>query len=467
MNTSPNILFITDDQHRWDWLEMTRRYPVRTPHLARLASEGIWYRQTYSTCPLCMPARASLHSGLYAHQTGLDRNIGHWPFGIPMLPNVLRGLGYRTAAIGKLHVFEAVPERLDLLTVSDTIRHELGYDDLFEVSGKALAWHVDCEWTHELRRRGLLDLYREKSPRGQRACQPFDLSPDLYQDVFIGDRAVQWLQEVGTEKPFFLWAGLVSPHPPFDAPAEALARQADHAPSPIAPGNIDEDLWQERRRHYSAMVEIVDTQVGRLLQVLDERGLAGNTLVIFAADHGEMLEDRGLAGKCFPFDPSVRVPCLMRWPGHTPAGVATDALIELIDLPATCLEAASGSGMVADFLPGSTGRSLVEHWKDPAAPVRTHVFSEDGGQFCPAYTMIADGRWKYVLYPKNGEEALYDVLSDPGELTNRIADPSAKEIRDRLKTALLLHYSHNPAPHRLHAEYGDKPRKEDRCGART
>jgi arylsulfatase A-like enzyme len=84
---------------------MNGREPVRTPNLGRLASEGVWYRQTYSTSPLCMPARASLHNGLYAHRTGFDHNVGHWPFGIPMLPNVLRGLGYRTAAIGKLHVF--------------------------------------------------------------------------------------------------------------------------------------------------------------------------------------------------------------------------------------------------------------------------------------------------------------------------------------------------------------------------
>ncbi len=74
METPPNILFITDDQHRWDWLEMTRQYPVRSPNLARLACEGVWYRQTYSTCPICMLARASLHRDLYAHQTGLDRN---------------------------------------------------------------------------------------------------------------------------------------------------------------------------------------------------------------------------------------------------------------------------------------------------------------------------------------------------------------------------------------------------------
>ena len=442
---APNIVFITDDQHRWDYVEMTGRFPVRTPALARLAREGIWYRQVYSTCPLCMPARASLHNGLYAHQTGLDRNVGHWPFGIPMLPGVLRAHGYRTAAIGKLHVYEAVPEKLDLLTVGDTVRRELGYDELFEVSGKALAYYADCEWTHELRRRGVLERYRDPRAIASNEDRPFDLDPALYQDVFIADRAVQWLEQAPTDRPFFLWAGLVSPHPPFDAPASYLERQAPEAqPAPVEPGRISEAAWRLRRRHYAAMVELVDEQVGRMLATLDRRGLADNTLVIFTSDHGEMLMDHGLSGKCFPHDPSVRVPCLMRWPGRVPAGVVSDALVEIIDLPVTCLEAATGDPQPARLLPGSAGRSLAPHWASPSSRHRDEVYGEDGGQFCPPFQMIRNDHWKYVFYPRTGEERLFDMVTDPDECRDLSGHAALAAQRESLKSTLQQRLASTP-----------------------
>ena len=161
MPARPHILFITDDQHRYDFLEMTGQYPLATPHLGRLAAEGVWHRHAYSTCPLCIPARASLHTGLYGHQHGLTTNMGDWPAQLPTLPRALQAHGYHTAAIGKLHAFEGVPEQLDLTTVRDKVM-AFGYDELHEVSGKALACYLDCEWTYHMRRKGLLEAYRDQ-----------------------------------------------------------------------------------------------------------------------------------------------------------------------------------------------------------------------------------------------------------------------------------------------------------------
>jgi arylsulfatase A-like enzyme len=147
---APNILFITDDQHRYDYLEMTGQFPVSTPNLARLAREGVWHRHAYSVCPLCMPARCSLHTGLYAHQHGVTRNFRHWPLGLPAFPQLLRSSGYRTAAIGKVHVFEAVPERLDLESVREQVM-SFGYDELIEVAGKQMPYSgVQCDWSHDI-----------------------------------------------------------------------------------------------------------------------------------------------------------------------------------------------------------------------------------------------------------------------------------------------------------------------------
>ncbi len=414
MSHSPHILFITDDQHRYDFLEMTGNYPVRTPHLARLAAEGVWHRHAYSTCPLCIPARASLHTGLYGHQHGLTTNMGDWPPQLPTLPRALQEHGYHTAAIGKLHAFEGVPEHLDLTTVRDDVM-AFGYHELHEVSGKVLAYYLDCEWTHHMRRKGLLDAYRAAQSDGA----PFAFDEADYQDVYIADHVVEWLERYDDDRPFFLWAGLVSPHPPFDAPARWLPPEA--VPPPL--DNPDPEAWREQRALYAGMVNLVDAQMGRMLEVLERRGMLDDTLVLFVSDHGEMLGDHGLGGKCYPHDPSTRVPLLARYPALIPAGMVSDALVEITDLPATVLQVALGVASPQPFLPGSPGLSLAPHWQGEPGR-REFVYSEDGGHFCPPFQMVRTREWKYVYYPRDGSETLFDMRDDADECRNRAADPA-------------------------------------------
>jgi arylsulfatase A-like enzyme len=469
MNDIPSILFITDDQHRYDYLEMTGRFPVSTPNLARLAREGVWHRHAYSVCPLCMPARCSLHNGLYAHQHGVNQNLRHWPLGLTSFPQVLQAAGYRTAAIGKLHVYEGVPERLDLSTVRKQVM-SLGYDELIEVGGKSMAWYAQCDWTHDMDTKGLYQTYLAdgecRQANGDRAA-PFPLPTKEYHDIWIGDRCVDWLERYEGDQPFFLWAGLVSPHFPYNAPAEEVARH-DPALQPPCIDNPEPGDWPLRRAHYAAMVEIVDRQVGRLLEVLERRGLLDNTLIIFTSDHGEMLGDHGLSGKCRAYDPSTRVPCLARWPGHIRPGTVSEALIELIDLPATLVAAGTGGDEITSHLDRSPGRSLLPHWIDPALPVRPFVYSEDGGHFVPAWQMVRDHHWKYVVQTREhggsghtGEdparldlsrnagapfEWLFDLVNDPDECRNVADDPDNVKIKEELRMSLLQHVANTPAP---------------------
>ncbi len=462
MTQRPNILFITDDQHRYDWLEMAGG-PVRTPALARLAREGVWHRNANSVCPLCMPARCSMHNGLYAHQHGVTRNFRHWPLGLPMFPQVLRDSGYRTAAIGKVHVFEAVPEHLDLKTVQQQVK-SLGYDELIEVAGKQMPYSgVDCDWSHDMAARGLLETYRKN-------CQeplPFPLPEKHFHDTWTGDRCEKWLHDCPTDRPFYLWAGFCSPHPPYQAPASALARHRSEEQPPCIDNDKPGD-WPQRRAHYSAMVEEVDKQVGRLLDVLEERGLLDDTLVIFTSDHGEMLGDHGQAGKCYPHDPAVRVPLLARLPGCIPAGMVCDTPVELTDLPATCLDLALNCKDVTEYLPGSPGRSLAKLWRGEDGWVRDFAYSEDGGHFNRAYQMIRNECWKYVCYTEpspinhkkasredaqsrvNGcrqpDEILFDMVNDPNECLNVIDDPSNAEVKAKLRLQLLQHLANTPTP---------------------
>jgi len=413
-HTHPNILFITDDQHRHDWLGWIDDCPARTPHLDRLRREGIWHRHAYSNNPLCMPARCSLITGLFSRQSGQMDNTTDWPTAFPTMPQALQRQGYRTAMIGKLHAFEAIPTALDLTTVTDRV-HAFGFDHVHEVAGKTMAWHVDCEWTHHLRRHGLLDAYRAERPMRspvQNDGHPFPLDEEHYVDRYVGDHCVDWLKQHDPAQPFFLWAGFCSPHPAYDAPASRLADHPPEAmPAPI--DNPDPALWPLRRAHYAAMIEIIDEQVGRLLEVLDDRGLTENTLVIFVADHGEMLGEHDLNGKCWPHDPSIRVPCLARWPGHIAAGSVSDGLLSLIDLTATCIDVAGLC--ISDALPDSCARSLVDHWKTPAEDFRPFIYIENSGQFHPPWQLVRTRDHKLVRWLQDGSETLHSLTRDPHE----------------------------------------------------
>lgn len=424
----PNILFITDDQHRHDWLGWIDGCPARTPNLDRLRREGVWHRHCYSNNPLCMPARCSLINGLYSRQSGQMDNTTDWPTRFPTMPQALQKQGYRTAMIGKLHAFEAIPTALDLTTVADKIA-AFGFDHVHEVAGKTMAWHVDCEWTHHLRDHGLLDAYRAERPMRSPVANdghPFPFDEEHYVDRYVGDRCVDWLEQHDTAQPFFLWAGFCSPHPAYDAPA---ARLAGHPPEnmPLPIDNPDPARWPIRRAHYAAMIEIIDEQVGRLLDVLDRRGLTNNTLVVFVADHGEMLGEHDIDGKCWPHDPSIRVPCLARWPGHIPAGSVSDGLLNLVDLTATCVDA--GGANLADALPDSLARSLVPHWQNPTRDFRPFVYAENSGQFQPPWRLVRTRDRKLVHWLREDQRTLHDLEGDPheyGQLNDAAAEAALR-----------------------------------------
>jgi len=425
----------------YDYLEMIDKFPVKTPNLARLAREGIWYQHCYSNAPLCMPARCSLHNGLYSHQHGMMTNHGHWDFNLPTVQQALQKNGYATAAIGKLHVYEAMDCALDLTTVTEEVK-SLGYDFVHEISGKGLAWYVDCEWTHAMAQKGKLETYRqgrqfyESKEGGHAKCaHPFVLDEEDYMDRYIGNHVVDFLDKYDYEKPLFLWAGLVSPHPSFDATTGMLEGH-DPSEQPLAIDNPDPKRWEQNRTHYSAMVEEIDRQVGRMLKALEDQGQLDNTLVIFTSDHGEMLGDHGLEGKCHCYDPSTRVPLLMRYPAEINARQIRDCMVELTDLPATLLDAAGITANAGELLPGTPGKSLVPTWNNPNASVRDFAFSEDGGQFYPAFKMIRDHHYKLVYYLDDKRYALYDMQNDPDECQDLANDGTYNNIIQKMSKSL-------------------------------
>lgn len=210
------------------------------------------------------------------------------------------------------------------------------------------------------------------------ASAPSVLSTEHNMDVYITDRIVEWLGGYGYEQPFFLWAGLCAPHGAFDPPAELDEHYRD-VDIPLPVGHQGAASLRNDQELYAAQVELIDRQIGRILEALENGGLTDKTLVILTSDHSEMLGDHHKDGKCEPWEASIRVPCVMRWPGKVPAGADSDAMVELVDLLATIHEAETGEPDVTANLPASPGQSPVDHCHDPSAARREHVYAEDGG----------------------------------------------------------------------------------------
>ncbi len=216
----PNIVLITTDQQRWDTLGCAGNGIVRTPHIDRLAAEGVYFARTYAQNPLCMPSRASLVSGRYPRAHGVMTNWVSLPGWEISIQHYLRDAGYMTAAVGKMHY------KLLLSTGTEADALQLppyGYDHLVLADGKyGILSPLEDDYRRLLRERGWFETGHKycKDPAVYEAFEAVasPLPPELYIDGFIGDAAVSFLR-LAAREPFFLWASFCSPHHPFDPPA--------------------------------------------------------------------------------------------------------------------------------------------------------------------------------------------------------------------------------------------------------
>jgi arylsulfatase A-like enzyme len=320
----------------------------------------------------------------------------------------------------------------------------------------------------------LLERALAGGPRVRHQPAGFDVMPtEAHYSRWASERAIQFLNDrPDPDAPFFLWVNFYDPHHPFVAPQEYLDRyDPDAVPLPVGyEGELETKPEIQRqastgsyaghargfRDHtsreireiiaaYYAMVSLIDDETKRILDRLQAQGLDDNTLVIFTSDHGEMLGDHQLLLKGpMLYEMAVRVPLIMRWPGHVPAGGRRDALVQWIDLTSTFMDAAG-----LDPLPGSQGQSLLALARgDRDAPTRDWAICEyldSGHPYDPPVllTMLRHDRWKLVVQhgppatsrPRSGE--LYDLVDDPYELRNLWDDPSAAGTRIELERYLM------------------------------
>jgi len=419
----PNVLFIMADQFRHDYLGSAGAAQVRTPHLDRIAAEGVRFTQCCTNSPLCAPARIALATGLQATRMGALDNHSFLPGDLATYYQRLRDANYRVGCCGKLDL--AKPNRWNS-TGDRPCLFSYGFTHPVEVEGKMHSGgspEPQGPYGMYLRQLGLYEAYHEdyrrRAARGYVKGVSHDsvLPTEAFQDVYVGRRSVEWVEQIGDDFPWHLFVSFAGPHDPFDPPTEYAEHYRDAAmPPAIANDLADKPRWVGRRdygldadevahtrRQYCASIEAIDDAVGQILDAVERRGMLANTYIIFSADHGEMLGDHGLYTKCVMYEAALRVPLMVAGPGIE-AGRTSDAMVELIDLnPTICELAGLGAqeNIDAQSFAGVLRGEVDEH-RDAAVSALANA------------QCIRTDRWKLIASPNDRVE-LYDLAADPDE----------------------------------------------------
>lgn len=429
----PNILLVVSDHH--SGYAFGPNSGVETPHMLRLAAEGLSFTELRTPCPMCAPARAGLMSALYPHANGMwNNNHTRAAMRRDLVPGVrlwsenLADDGYRLRYVGKWHVSaERSPARF-------------GWEEFQPAPPPAdRLSHVDV-------------LRQEREGWPPRVVYATSTGPvEAINDARVTSTAVECIEAGARDaEPWCLFVGWTHPHDPYVAHERYLARYAPGSVRPPANASdalvdkpniyrrLHEQLWDqlspaqlaETIRHYRAMITFLDDQLGRLLAALERSGQAEDTLVVYTSDHGDYAGAHGLFAKGVPaFDEAYRVPFVVRWPaGIQGAGREVDAFASLLDVGPTLLEAAGAPGLTDVH-----GRSLLPWLRGETPSAWPDAFHGEflGHENLYTQRLVRTRRHKYVWNAFDYDE-LYDLEADPHEMVNRVADPACDGARREL-----------------------------------
>lgn len=446
----PNLVLIMTDQHRWDCLGLERHPNLLTPNLDALGRRGAHFRRAYTPAPVCCPARRSLLTG---HAPATDGCLDNTPVRIPRandtLPHLLRRAGYETVSVGRtMHQY---PDH-----------HRYGFEQVFRrphndrysrfrTAVPGLSPNLET-YPHHLDHGLPLDGY---------TARPWPYAEEYHESNYTVARAIQYLDERDREQPFFLYLGVVAPHPPLCPPAcyyDRYHRMPDLAPplvgdwvKPVPEGGpgggvqateiqLEGEAMRAARAGYLGLINHFDDLLYNFFNRLAQEG--PDTWVLFTSDHGEMLGDHHLFRKMQPYEACVRVPFLLAGPG-VPAGVTINDPVSLIDILPTFCELAGAE--VPDHVEGRSVLPLLEGDRKPAPRVLHGEFPEvayvTNHQGCHYLT---DGRSKYIWFPASGREQFFDVEADPHEMRDLASDSNRADEVSRWRTRLAVHLRNRP-----------------------
>lgn len=439
----PNIVFVFTDDQRDDTLGCAGHPIVQTPNIDRLASQGVRFKNAFVTTSICWVSRASVLTGMWSRSHGSpDRiDVVNPEAATNIYPNLLRHAGYRTAFFGKWHA-----------RMPKGFRNEDHFDQYEGISR---------------------DPYFKEMPDGS----------SRHETTLIGERAIEFIRKQSRDTPFCVNLWFNAGH----AEDNDLRPGGGHYPWPRSTDGLYEDLtmplpdlsaheifeshpdflkqslnrtryfwrwdtpekYQANLRAYFRMLTGIDQVVGRVRKVIEEKGFADNTVIIYSADNGYYMGDRGFAGKWSHYEQSIRVPliiCDPRLPEARRGRVLSELALN-VDLPATFLDLA-GAALPATY----QGASLLPVMYGKPAPWRDDFLAEhllEYGARIPKWEGVRGRRYMYARYFEHDYEFLHDLETDPNQLKNFAQDPAYGETLKQMRTrcdTLADHYARRHTP---------------------
>lgn len=442
----PNIILITADQWRGDYLGCSGHRDVKTPYIDSLATTGIRFTNAYSATPTCIPARAALHTGMKQKNHG---RVGYcdgvrWDY-----PNTMAGelakAGYYTQCVGKMHVH---PLR-NMMGFHNIELHD-GYLHYYRNAAKPICedQRFADDYVYWLKNElGIsYDLTDTGGECNSWVARPWNYEERLHPTNWVTDRALDFFRRRDTDKPFFLNVSYVRPHPPFDAPQcffdmyrdmeieeplmgdwadiSALDRGIFYSSTT---GPKDPELIRQAKIGYYACMTHIDYQIGRILEGMCSYNLNGNTVIIFTSDHGEMMCDHALYRKSLPYKGSAYIPMIVS--GAKGYGKISDKLVELRDIMPTLLELAG-----AEIPDSVDGHSMIGDEEIPYIHGE-HLNGDTSNHYIVTKTD------KYIWFSQTGREMYFDLQTDPNELVNTVSYAYYQDRINYLRSCLISELS--------------------------
>ena len=454
----PNILFLMTDEMRWDCMGVSGHPVVRTPSMDGLAEEGFLFSRAYSPHPVCVPARITLFTSRYGMVTGVMNNSHAAIQGEFYLPSILQYYGYRTGISGKLHY--------------NPVGSAYGFDEFYSYRQEgpdSLNWYQ----TYLQQQVGSRAIYPAVEGSKPYPDDPLggDLglylhAPEHYETNWITSRALDFLRRQKADTPWFLFVSYNRPHSPSVLPEPHHSMYKDAALEiPELPGPytrkewagagarerhvvIEPDMADKMIRSYLGAISLVDDNIGKLLKLLAVKGMDENTIIVFTADHGNLLGDKGLWFKSPMWDGSSRIPMIMKVPEPLLEGIQpgrnVEEVVELTDIMPTLLELIG----VKDKVAGMQGESMVPLLVNEPEDWRNYSFSKLTHPYLGDQMMIVEGDYKFIHYDKDGKIRweVFNMVKDPDESLNLADEKEIQNMLPGIKSRMEAKVNERPDP---------------------
>ena len=425
----PNLIFFLGEGVRWDESSIAGNKLLHTPNIDRIGREGAVFRNAFVINALCLPSRATILSGMYSHVTGaVDNQHSKVPDSFPIITDLLREAGYEIAFVGKSHVEGALMDRY--------------WDYYFGFRGQA-------DYQNPTIIEGIKGKFGEPKTYHE------------YVDDVLIRKAVAWLQEPH-EKPFCLFLWFYAPHAPFERPLR-MVNDFNGVPIP-KPASFDEYLkgypgkpkgvvdalnkigfqfvqadqprsLEELVKDHYCGVQSNDEDIGEVFKVLEQKDVLNDTAMLWSSDHGFFLGEHRFYDKRLMYEPSIRVPLMMRYPRRIKAGTTSEKMVLNLDIPPTLLDLAK-----VPVPPAFQGKSLMPLIEQKNVEWRAdwlyEYYEYPAFENIPPCRGVRTERYVYIHYFTQHAYELYDLEMDPGEMHNLYGDPKYAELTKKLQDRL-------------------------------